>query len=189
MCSRWNLKPSTWKEFMTPEKEEEQQVLYYTRLAEQRVKALFDSAAGIGERAAARAYHNFYTKETTLLEKDPITESDPNGLDLKTPGSKADAGKSPVLRGCLQYFPRALRLVSDVSLRGAQKYAWRGWEQVANGPERYGDALGRHLLDEAIDGPIDKDTGLLHAAQVAWNALARLELILRAQSAKEKNDN
>lgn len=112
-------------------------------------------------------------------DKHRPTESDPNGLDLKTPGSKADYGKAPVLQGAFQYFPRALRAVSLVSQVGARKYSWKGWESVPDGINRYGNALGRHILDEAIDGPIDKDTGLSHASQQAWNALARLELILR----------
>jgi hypothetical protein len=33
-------------------------------------------------------------------------------------------------------------------------------------------------------GPLDEDSGFLHAAHAAWNALARLELILRAQGQK-----
>jgi hypothetical protein len=36
----------------------------------------------------------------------------------------------------------------------------------------------RHLLQEPYTVR-DEDSGLLHAAQVAWNALARLELKLR----------
>ena len=107
------------------------------------------------------------------------SERDPNDIPLKQPGAKADAGKSPVMQGVLQYFPRALLEVGRVSERGAQKYSWRGWEHVPNGPLRYGDALSRHIILEGIEGPYDKDTGLLHAAQSAWNALARLELILR----------
>ena len=39
--------------------------------------------------------------------------------------------------------------------------------------------LGRHLLAEETEGPLNaSDSDLLHAAQVAWNALARLEHIL-----------
>lgn len=97
-------------------------------------------------------------------------------------GVKDDTEKSPVTRGVLQYFPRALEEVAKVSAAGAKKYAWNGWETVPDGITRYSDALGRHLLAEAQsaydDGP--DGTGCLHAAQVAWNALARLELILRA---------
>ena len=108
-----------------------------------------------------------------------MTEVDPNGLELKAPGAKADAGKAPIFRGLLDYFPRACLQVALVSQRGAFKYSWKGWENVPDGINRYNDALGRHIAYESIEGPIDRDTGLLHAAQVAWNALARLELILR----------
>lgn len=109
------------------------------------------------------------------------SESDPLGKSAKDPGSKLDAGKIPVLRGALQYFPLALAAVAGVSLKGAEKYTWKGWATVPDGVNRYGDALARHLLAEETDGPIDRDTGCLHAAQVAWNALARLELMLRAE--------
>ena len=111
-------------------------------------------------------------------------ERDPNGIAAKQPGAKLDAGKSPLLRGCLQYFPRALLSVAKVSEIGANKYSWKGWEKVADGPNRYGDALARHLTAEAIEGPFDNDTKCLHAEQVAWNALARLELILREMEEK-----
>lgn len=113
-------------------------------------------------------------------------ESDPNGYTVSTPGAKMDAGKAPVLRGMLHYFPRALTHVSMVSQAGHNKgYPWKGWENVPEGIVRYGDAMIRHLLAEDIEGPIDaKDTKMLHAAQVAWNALARLELILREQEKK-----
>lgn len=107
-----------------------------------------------------------------------MSERDPSGKSPHQAGAKLDAGKAPVVRGVIQYFPLALREISIVSLKGAEKYAWNGWESVPDGFARYTDALGRHLLDEA-EGPIDGDTGCLHAAQVAWNALARLELLLR----------
>lgn len=115
-----------------------------------------------------------------------MAEKDPNGLDLKTPGAKADDGKSPVMQGVLQYFPRALLEVGRVSERGAKKYSWRGWESVPEGTLRYGNALVRHIILEDIEGDYDSDTGLLHAAQTAWNALARLELILREKECTNK---
>ena len=107
-------------------------------------------------------------------------EKDPNGYELKTPGAKADAGKICVTQGCLHYFPRAIRAVAELSTIGAKKYSWKGWSSVPDGINRYGDALGRHELQ--IEGDFtrkDQDTGVLEATAVAWNALARLELILR----------
>ena len=110
-------------------------------------------------------------------------ERDPTGLESTKPGAKLDAGKVDVLRGAMQYFPRALKAIARVSELGAKKYSWKGWESVPNGRQRYGAALTRHLLvedDFATDnGPGGLGMEVLHASQVAWNACARLELILR----------
>jgi hypothetical protein len=112
-------------------------------------------------------------------------EVDPKGLDPKTQGAKLDLGKPPVFQGVLSYFPKALNAVSLVSLAGAKKYHWKGWEKVEDGFNRYSDALGRHLLKESyelyddVDDNGNEGTHLLHAAQVAWNSLSRLEFLLR----------
>jgi len=110
----------------------------------------------------------------------PSTEVSPDGKAPNTDGVKLDAGKSPVFRGLIDYFPRACLAVAEVSECGARKYKWKGWQAVPDGETRYQDALVRHICKESIEGPIDKDFGLLHSAHVAWNALAVLELKLRA---------
>lgn len=122
--------------------------------------------------------HDNLMKTLDKIHKDQA-EKDPNGKDLKGGGAKADAGKIPLYQGLIDYFPRAVLEVAKVSQEGARKYSWKGWETVPNGPARYSDALARHLVAEAIEGPRDANTGMLHAAQVCWNSLARLELILR----------
>lgn len=106
-------------------------------------------------------------------------QHDPNGIGAGEPGAKLDAGKSPIMQGALHYFPRALMAVAELSEKGAEKYSWKGWEKVPDGQNRYGNALGRHIVYEQIEGPIDSETGALHATAQAWNALARLELMLR----------
>jgi hypothetical protein len=119
-----------------------------------------------------------------------IKETDPNGVAANTPGAKLDAGKSPVMQGAFQYFPRAVEAVADLSGFGAEKYAWKGWEKVNDGINRYGDAMGRHILKESIEGPWDNGpggSGALHATAIAWNALARLELILREMEKLNEN--
>lgn len=113
-----------------------------------------------------------------------MNETDPTGKKPFEQGAKLDAGKIPISRGVLQYFPRALAQVARVSEVGAKKYSWKGWEQVTDGFNRYSDALGRHLLAEETEGFIDSDTQMYHAAQVAWNSLARLEILLREQGEK-----
>lgn len=119
-----------------------------------------------------------------------MSEQDPSGKDAKVAGAKLDAGKSPVFQGAFDYFPRALMKVAGVSFKGARKYTWKGWETVPDGVNRYSNAIGRHQLKESIEGPYDLDflnmsveeggpVKVLHKAQVAWNALATLELYLR----------
>ena len=92
---------------------------------------------------------------------------------------KYDAGKPPVFQGAIDYFPRAIEAVAGISAFGASKYAWRGWEGVDDGYNRYSNAMARHLIKKAVEGDFDSDSGLLHDAHTAWNALARLELYLR----------
>lgn len=102
-------------------------------------------------------------------------------------GKKYDNNKSPIQAGGFAYFPRALLEVARVSKYGAEKYSLSyadlNWQRVDNARERYGDARGRHILGEFIDGPIDPESGELHAAMAAWNALAYLELLLRERDA------
>lgn len=97
---------------------------------------------------------------------------------IVTGGIKYDGGKAPIWRGALSYFPKAIEAVAEVSQFGANKYAWKGWEKVDDGFNRYSDALLRHLSKEAVE-LYDLDSKLLHAQHTAWNALARLELLLR----------
>lgn len=110
------------------------------------------------------------------------TEADPNGKEAHEPGSKLDAGKVCSFQGALAYFPRAINAVAEISTFGATKYAWKGWETVPDGFNRYSDAMVRHLIKEGTGETIDPDSGLLHAAHVAWGALARLELLLKEQN-------
>jgi hypothetical protein len=53
-----------------------------------------------------------------------------------------------------------------------------GLGTVPDATARYGDAEVRHICKAAIEGPTDPDFGCLHAAHEAWNAMARLELVL-----------
>ena len=101
-------------------------------------------------------------------------EVDPTGLLPEQPGAKLDAGK-PRMSLVMGGFSNALQEVGRVGTFGAKKYSDNGWHGVPNGKERYTDALYRHLLQ---DGP-DAESGIEHAAHAAWNALARLELLLR----------
>lgn len=105
-------------------------------------------------------------------------ETDPTGRAPNEPGAKLDAGKvrvGLVVGG----FARALHEVSRVGTYGARKYTDNGWKSVPDGASRYTDAMYRHLFAEACGEKSDPDTGILHAAHAAWNALARLDLMLQ----------
>jgi hypothetical protein len=124
-----------------------------------------------------------YMDEFNKELEDIRTEHDPSGKPANAPGAKLDAGK---IRPSLIFggMPRALQEVARVGTYGAQKYSENGWQHVENGIVRYTDAMDRHRLKECIEGPYDLDAlkegwHILHASQIAWNALARLELMLR----------
>lgn len=110
-------------------------------------------------------------------------ESDPNGFTPDSPGAKLDHGKPDL--SLLLMFGRALSAVGEVGTFGANKYTRGGWQFVPEGRNRYTAACLRHLCKEHYEAR-DPDSGLLHAAHAAWNALARLELELREQ---ENNNN
>lgn len=112
-----------------------------------------------------------------MANKKEYTNDDPSKIG--TGAIKYDAGKPCVYRGVVDYFPRAVLAVAEISTFGANKYAWNGWEAVDEGFERYSDAMMRHLMYEATGEEFDPDSGLRHAAHAAWGAMARLELLIR----------
>ena len=105
-------------------------------------------------------------------------EADPLGRTPHQSGAKLDSGKVR-LGLVLLAFGRSLEAVGQVGTYGANKYSDLGWVEVPSGIARYTDALLRHLLAEGRGEVSDPQTELLHAAHVAWNALARLDLMLR----------
>ena len=108
-------------------------------------------------------------------------ESDPHGKPANQPGAKLDAGKNR-LGLVLGDFALALEQVGEVGTKGAEKYTAHGWISVENGVDRYTDAMMRHWIEEQKGEALDPQTSLLHAAHLAWNSLARLDLMLRAKA-------
>lgn len=116
----------------------------------------------------------------------PLRESDPNGIEPNEPGAKLDSGK---VRPWLFYqgFVRALREVSLVTTKGAEKYTPNGWAKVKDGKDRYMEAFMRHM-DKLAMGEIYDDgpggIGTHHKAQMIWNLLASLELEFREKASR-----
>src|SRR6476620_11111470 len=101
------------------------------------------------------------------------TPDDPSKIG--TGAIKYDKGKPAIWRGVINYFPRALWGVAEISTFGAAKYAWAGWEGVEDGFARYKDAEMRHELDAAMGEEQAQDSKLMHLKHKAWGALATLE--------------
>ena len=123
-------------------------------------------------------------KGMTKMKTPETTNDAPETLE--TGARKYDGGKAGAFQGLVNYFPRALHSVAEVSTFGASKYAWGGWKNVDNGFNRYRDALFRHSFSFSKGEEIDPDSKLLHLAHEAWNSLASLELYLRDKESEQK---
>ena len=91
--------------------------------------------------------------------------------------------KPKIWQGVLNYFPLALAEVSKVSEDGAIKHENplpdKGFMVDRYTVLGFNDAIARHLL-ALTEGEVNEDdNGAYHRAQIAWNALASLEKILR----------
>lgn len=92
----------------------------------------------------------------------------------ETNDKKYDQGK-PMVGQMKKDFAKALMVVAWITTYGTKKYNQPGsWRHVENGEARYNDADGRHDLMRFIE-PYDQESGFIHEAHDAWNALAILE--------------
>ena len=94
----------------------------------------------------------------------------------KAVGVKHDGGKPQIADMIVDYKDQLLELCK-VFEHGTNTYGLGNWKSVENGEQRFTNAMIRHLLKE--DEVYDEETGLLHAAQVFFNAGARLYFILK----------
>lgn len=82
----------------------------------------------------------------------------------------------PFVTGLIDYFPAALAYVALVSKVGNDKHNPGQPLHWARGKSNdHADALGRHIAER---GGIDAGTGLLHSGEMAWRALALLQMEL-----------
>jgi len=105
-------------------------------------------------------------------------ERDPSGKPPREgEGAKNDDGK--ISMRLIQQFDLALAGVCDVGTFGNTKYAFGSWRYVENGFDRYSDAMFGHFLKENQEHKCIH-TRLLHMAQGAWCALARLQFYIES---------
>ena len=90
--------------------------------------------------------------------------------------------ESPMARGVLDYFPRAIMAVANVSFVGNEQHnPGQPMHWAKDKSTDHADCILRHLAER---GTVDND-GLRHTAKVAWRALALLETELEAQEQKQ----
>lgn len=78
----------------------------------------------------------------------------------------------------------ALEAVAEVLTFGAKKYTDNSWQTIENGDARYRAAMLRHLAARMRGEARDAESGLLHAAHMATNAL----FVLWFELQKEKEN-
>lgn len=106
-----------------------------------------------------------------------VSGTSTNTLSADTAVRKA----TPVTTGVLDYFPAAIAEIAKVSKAGNDKHNPGEKLHWARGKSTdQADAIGRHLLDR---GGIDPETGQRHSAELAWRALAMLQLELEEAGA------
>lgn len=100
-------------------------------------------------------------------------------------GIKHDSGKPKIGQMIIDYKVPLLELCK-VFEHGAATYGLSNWKQLEDGKDRFTNAMIRHFLSE--DELYDKETGLLHAAQVFFNAGARLYYIVQELQEEQNNE-
>lgn len=89
--------------------------------------------------------------------------------------TSAERKGEPIHSGCLMYFPDALAAVSRVSVAGNIKHNPGQPLHWARGKSMdQMDAVTRHSLCIEL---VDPEVGEVEAAEMAWRALAQLQLI------------
>lgn len=94
--------------------------------------------------------------------------------------SKKNDIQDDKLRWDLLPLPTIEKIV-EVYHFGAKKYAPNSWQNLPDGKERYRAALLRHMVEIEKGNDVDTESGLLHAAHLAWNAIAMLYFSMKEQ--------
>lgn len=89
---------------------------------------------------------------------------------------------APIARGVLDYFPKALAAVAELSRIGNEQHnPGQPMHWAKEKSTDHADCILRHMIDR---GTIDTDA-VRHSTKVAWRALAMLEVELDAAAAEK----
>ena len=97
----------------------------------------------------------------------------------QTLSESATRKATPIYSGVMRYFPDALAAVARLSKAGNDKHnPGQPLHWAREKSTDHGDCIIRHQMEP---DKIDPETGELHAAAVAWRALAQLQLLEEAR--------
>lgn len=87
----------------------------------------------------------------------------------------------------MQDMPRAIESLARVMTWALESkgYNESDWLNVPNGEQVYSGGMHRHDNKEKRGEEFDDESGLEHAIHTAWNAMARVELILRRKESTQ----
>lgn len=105
----------------------------------------------------------------------------------KEQGIKYDKDK-PRLAEMIVDFKDPIIELCKVWTFGAGKYGKSNWKLVKNGKDRYLNAFYRHSLSIA-ENEYDDESHILHAAHMAFNALAYLFFVLKEKRGQNDREN
>lgn len=72
--------------------------------------------------------------------------------------------------------------VVEIYTFGAKKYKENSWQNLPNGYQRYKAALFRHITAYEKGEVYDSESGCMHLAHAAWNAISMLYFGMRAET-------
>lgn len=97
------------------------------------------------------------------------------------PEGSAERKAVPICTGVLDYFPAAIAEIAKLSKFGNDKHnPGEPLHWTREKSTDHADCIARHLIDRGV---IDPDTGMSHTVEIAWRALALLQVELEAAGA------
>lgn len=105
------------------------------------------------------------------------------------PTDSAARKKLPIVSGVLDYFPDALAAVAEVSMAGNEKHnPGQPLHWSRDKSDDHADCVGRHLLERGHFDTVGA-IKVRHTAQLAWRALALLQIEIEEDAKNEAARN
>lgn len=113
----------------------------------------------------------------------PAPEPAPKVADTSKEGRKIGKVRMDLV---MQDMPRAIEALARVMTWALEVKGYKesDWLEVPDGINKYHGGMHRHDNKECRGQEFDEESGFEHAIHTAWNAMTRVELILRKKEAQ-----